>query len=137
MKNITGKSKQKLPIIDEIGITSDTLSSRGGLSLLVRYLRNMCIAPRLESFFGSMRKNRKGQPITEIIKQLFCNFVDGTSRHLTHFDILKEDAGYAGTIESSQENLLSSQLSNDSLKHSHGIGYGCFADFCRNCLSGV
>ena len=108
MKKAKRKCKGKSPIINEIGITSDTLSSRGGLSLFVRYLRNICLAPHLERLFGSMRKNRKGQPITEITKQLFCNFVDGTSRHLTHFDLLKEDAGYAGTIESSQENLLSS-----------------------------
>jgi len=108
MKKTSVKSKEKSPTIDEIGITSDTLSSRGGLSLLVRYLRNMCIAPRLESFFGSMRKNRKGQPVTEIFKQLFCNFIDGTSRHLVHFDLLREDDGYAGTIESRQSTLLSS-----------------------------
>ena len=68
----------------------------------------MCIAPRLESFFGSMRKNRKCQPVTEIFKQLFCNFIDGTSRHLIHFDLLKKDDGYAGTIESRQSSLLSS-----------------------------
>jgi len=68
----------------------------------------MCIAPRLESFFGSMRKNKKGQPVTEIFKQLFCNFIDGTSRHLIHFDLLKKDDGYAGTIESRQSTLLSS-----------------------------
>lgn len=108
MKTKKRNCKEKSPIINEIGITFDTLSSRGGLSLFVRYLRNICLAPHLERLFGSMRKNRKGRPITEIIKQLFCNFVDGTSRHLVHFDILKEDAGYAGTIESSQKNLLSS-----------------------------
>ena len=84
MKKKSVKSKEKSPKIDEIDITSDTLSSRGGLSILVRYFRNMCIAPRLESFFGSMRKNRKGQPVTEIFKQLFCNFIDGTSRHLKY-----------------------------------------------------
>ena len=108
MKRKNGNCKEKSPIIDGIGITSDTLSSRGGLSIFVRYLRNICITPRLEGFFGAMRKNRKGQPVTEIFKQLFCNFVDGTSRHLVHFDLLKEDAGYAGTIESREGSMLSS-----------------------------
>ena len=82
MKRKKRNSKEKLPIIDGIGITSDTLSSRGGLSIFVRYLRNICITPRLEGFFEEMRKNKKGQPVTEIFKQLFCNFVDGMSRQL-------------------------------------------------------
>ena len=91
MKKTRRNCKGKTPIIDEIGITSDTLSSRGGLSLFVRYLRNICLAPQLEKLFGSMRKNRKGQRVTEIFKQLLCNFLDGTSGHLVHFDLLKED----------------------------------------------
>ena len=108
MKRKNGNCKEKSPIIDGIGITSDTLSSRGGLSIFVRYLRNISIIPRLEGFFGEMRKSKKGQPVTEIFKQLLCNFVDGTSRHLVHFDLLKEDAGYAGTIESREGSMLSS-----------------------------
>ncbi len=108
MKKMRRNCKGKTLIIDKIGITSDTLSSRGGLSFFVRYLRNICLGPHIVRLFGGMRKNRKGQPVTEIFKQLFCNFVDGTSRHLVHFDLLKEDAGYAGTIESSQDKLLSS-----------------------------
>ena len=108
MKRKNGNCKEKSPIIDGIGITSDTLSSRGGLSFFVRYLRNICITPRLEGFFGEMRKSKKGQPVPEIFKQLFCNFIDVMSRHLIHFDLLKKDDGYAGKIESRQSTLLSS-----------------------------
>jgi len=108
MKKTREKCKEKSAIINEIGITSDTLSSRGGLSFFVRYLRNICLTPHIERLFGTMRRNKKGQPVIEIFKQLFCNFVDGTSRHLVHYELLKEDEGYAGTIESSQNNLLSS-----------------------------
>lgn len=69
--------------IDLIGITSDTLTSRGGLSVFVRYLQNIALSPHLESRrgFGGIRKGSKGQPISEIFKQLFCFFLDGTSRH--------------------------------------------------------
>ncbi len=74
MKKTSVKSKEKSPTIDEIGITSDTLSSRGGLSLLVRYLRNMCIAPRLESLFGSMRKNKKRSACNRDIQAAFLQF---------------------------------------------------------------
>jgi len=108
MKRPKEKIKEKAPIINETGITSDVLSSRGGLSLFVRYLRSICLGSHLERLFGSIKKNRKGQSVPEIFKQLFCNFVDGTSRGLVHFDVLGADEGYAGTIESSQGALLSS-----------------------------
>jgi hypothetical protein len=55
-----------------------------------------------------MRSNRKGRPVVEIFKQLLCYYVDGTSRHLVHFDSLKEDTGYAGAIESAPHVLVSS-----------------------------
>jgi hypothetical protein len=55
-----------------------------------------------------MRKNRKGQPIDAIMKQVMCYFADGTSRHLVQFDRVKEDAGYAGALEMSPRALVSS-----------------------------
>jgi hypothetical protein len=95
-------------IVDDVEVTTDTLTSRGGLSLFVRYLRNCCLLPHLETEFGGIRKSRKGQSVTEIFKQLFCFFLDGTSRHLIHFDALKRDEGYAATIETEPEQMLSS-----------------------------
>jgi hypothetical protein len=84
------------------------LTSRGGLSLFVRYLRNSGLLSHLESEFGSIRKSRKGLAVTEIFKQLFCFFLDGTSRHLIYFDALKDDEGYAAAIETKQEQMISS-----------------------------
>jgi hypothetical protein len=95
-------------VIDGVEATSDTLTSRGGLTLLVRYLRNIAIYPVLERLFGSIRKNAKGQPVSEIFKQLFCFLLDGTSRHLVYFDALKKDEGYAAAIETAPEQMLSS-----------------------------
>jgi len=106
-KSIISAAKSK-SIIDRVEITSETLTGRGGLSLFVRYLRNIGIYPQLETFFRSLRRSRKGQPVTEIFKQLFCFFLDGTSRHLVHFDALARDPGYAGAIETAPESMLSS-----------------------------
>ena len=69
-------------IIDRVEATSDTLTSRSGLSIFVRYLRNIAILPVLERLFGSMRKSSKGQPVSEVFKQVFGFLLDGTSRHL-------------------------------------------------------
>jgi hypothetical protein len=62
----------------------------------------------LERLFGSMRKSSKGQPVSEVFKQVFCFLLDGTSRHLVHFDALKKDDGYAAGIETAPEQMLSS-----------------------------
>jgi hypothetical protein len=95
-------------IIKGIEITPDTLTSRGGLSLFVRYVTSMGLWPIIEELFGGLRKSRKGQKVEEIFKQLFCFLVDGTSYHLVRFDALKQDPGYAGAIQSKYDDLLSS-----------------------------
>ena len=107
MRFTTAATKSKA-IIDGVEITSDTLTGRGGLSLFARYLRNIQIYQEIETFFGAMRRSRKGQPIIEVFKQLLCFFIDGTSRHLVYFDALARDAGYAGAIESRAGQMLSS-----------------------------
>lgn len=94
--------------IDAVEVTSDTLTSRAGLALFVRYLKAIDLAPHLERLFGSLRKNRKGLPVSEVFRQMICFFVDGTSRHLVHFDRLRQDPGYAATIETSPERMASS-----------------------------
>ncbi len=90
MGKTTTESANSQAIIDGVEITSDCLSGRAGLSLFVRYLRGIGIYPQIDTFFGTMRRSRKGQPICEIFKQLFCFFVDGTSRHLLYFDLLRD-----------------------------------------------
>ena len=94
--------------IDDVQPTSETLTGRAGLSLFVRYVRSLGLDPDLDRLFGSLRKSRKGQPVTEIFKQLWCFFLDGSSRHLVSFDALKEDPGYGAAIETKPEALLSS-----------------------------
>ena len=106
-KNSSARTK-KANKIDKVEVTSDILTSRGGLILFVRYLNAIGILSRMESLFGALRKSRKGKPISEIFKQLFCFFLDGTSRHLVYFDSLAKDEGYARGIETEPSDMLSS-----------------------------
>ncbi len=108
MKHCTSEYEYGNTIIDDVEVTDDTLTSRAGLSLFVRYLRGIRIYEHVEQMFSKMRKSKKGLPLTEIFKQLFCFFVDGTSRHIVHFDALKDDAGYARFIECEPERMISS-----------------------------
>ncbi len=108
MKHYTRGTKKRNTIINDVDVTSDVLSSRAGMILFVRYLRNISVLSCLENLFCKIRKSRKGQEISEIFKQLFCFFMDGTSRHLVFFDTLKKDEGYAGSIETDPADMLSS-----------------------------
>lgn len=108
MTHCSKDKRKNNPIITDVEVTSDVLTSRAGLTLFVRYLRNIVLFPYLEDLFCKIRKSRKGQDISDIFKQLFCFFIDGTSRHIVYFDTLKEDEGYAGGIETDPEDMLSS-----------------------------
>jgi hypothetical protein len=108
MRNCSAKNRKSKAIINDVEITEDVLTSRAGLTLFVRYLRSIALLPYMEKIFAKIRKSRKGQEIAEIFKQLFCFFIDGTSRHLVYFDTLKEDEGYGSSIESEPDDMLSS-----------------------------
>lgn len=94
--------------VDQIETTSETLTSRAGLVLFSRYLRNLGLFSTLERLFGSMRKSEKGLPIPVLFHQLFCFFLDGTRFSLVRFDELKEEDSYAGAIEVDSESMASS-----------------------------
>ena len=79
------RSKEKKVQISGIGITNDTLTSQGGLSLFVRYLDRIDVMSPIHRLFGGIRKTRKGTCVEELFKQVLCNFVDGMSRHLVYF----------------------------------------------------
>jgi len=97
------KKEQKISTIQP---TDERLTGRAGLALFEAYVRSIQMLPLIERWFGSMRKNNKGLAITELFVQLFCFFMDGTCRHITWFDQLKDDDSYAGVIGNS--NLASS-----------------------------
>jgi len=102
-KNIFN-SKYKVHHIES---TNDRITSRGGLIFFVKYLQNISIYPLLSRLFGTIRKNKKGNSVESLFKQLFCFFLDGTSYHLTRFDELKKDESYSGVIEESTDTLAS------------------------------
>lgn len=96
------------PVIHHIEETNDMITGRGGLAFFARYIEAIGIKADFSRMFGSMRKNKKGILITDLLKQFLCFFVDGTSRHLTQFDACKKDAAYAVSIGYNQETMASS-----------------------------
>jgi len=91
-----------------LGTTGDKLTGRAGLSFFLRYLDNIGLNPLISRLFGSLRKSSKGVKAVSIFQQVLSFFVDGSSRHLTYFDQLREDEGYAASLESDAAQLCSS-----------------------------
>jgi hypothetical protein len=80
------------------------------LALFSRYLEMTRILDILNSKFGFMRKSSKGFYVWILFKQIFCFFFDGTFRHLTYFDQLKNDKGYVAAIETKSSQMASSHM---------------------------
>lgn len=99
------KSKRR---IHRVEVTEDTLTGRGGLALFARYLEQIGIYGLLLERFSHLRKSKKGSRLEQLFKQVFCFLCDGTSRHLSYFDSLKQDAGYAAVLENRERDMVSS-----------------------------
>lgn len=97
------------------------MTGRAGLFVFARYLDGTGMDWFVDRWLGALRRNAKGRSAAECMRQVLLFMVDGTSRHLSHFDELKADEGYAATIERRPEDLLSSH----SVKRFFGaIGWG-------------
>jgi hypothetical protein len=110
MKEYSKNYRKKELKISAIETTSERLTGRAGLTLFVAYLHRINIFPLIDRFFGSIRKSKKGIEVFELFKQILCFMADGTSRHLTYFDQLADDSGYAGSIETDITHFLVPQV---------------------------
>lgn len=94
--------------IDSVESTPDILTDRAGLAPFCNYLESSGVLNRLETQFSSLKKNSKGLQVKDFFKQVFSWLMDGTSRHISYFDDLKKDEGYAATLETNPEDMGSS-----------------------------
>lgn len=94
--------------IDTIETTTEKFSGRAGLAPVSRYLEKSGITSILANRFNFLKKHAKGTPLVSIFHQLLCFFFDGTDFHMTRFNHLKEDPGYAGVIETPWKQMISS-----------------------------
>ncbi len=73
-----------------------------------RYLHTTGIADLLAARFSFLKRSRKGAPLAALFHHILCFFFDGTDLHLTRFERLRQDEGYAGAIETAPHRLVSS-----------------------------
>jgi hypothetical protein len=96
--------------ITKISSTSEKISGRGGLSLFMRYVKNIGL---YELFFKTVlpvlpRSNNKGLQLGQFIKQIIAFMIDGTETSISAFDTRKTDTGYASVIENTMDEMASS-----------------------------
>src|SRR2546426_8622205 len=94
--------------ISKLGTTNDTLTSRGGLAFFVKYVEAIGVLGLLLAKFDGIKKSAKGVSVGNLFLQALYFFFDGTSRHVSYFDELKKDAGYAAVVEMPDKQVASS-----------------------------
>lgn len=102
------KYKDTALTINNIKTTENTISGRGGLSLISHYIENIKFYRLANKKLGKFRFNLKGKAISFIIRQILLFFIDSTHKAISGFDRLKNDDGYASILEVKKESLLSS-----------------------------
>jgi hypothetical protein len=90
--------------ITDFQTTKEQFSGRAGLAPVSRSLDAVGITDILARRFAFLKKNAKGTSLNSIFHQIICYFFDGTDLHMSRFDHLKRDTGYAGVIESEVNN---------------------------------
>jgi hypothetical protein len=110
--------------INKVEVTNDTLTSRGGIALFVKYLQAIDIIALLLPKFGSLKKSSKGVTLKNLFLQVLYFFFDGTSRHMNYFDQLQEDAGYAAVLEVLKAQMASCTCHEAVFRYVWGIRCG-------------
>jgi hypothetical protein len=95
--------------ITKIGITSDKISGRGGLSLFLRYIESIGLYKLISyTIFSLLTISGKGLGLQQFLKQMFAFFMDGTDVSIVGFDTKKKDEGYAALLENKKDEMASS-----------------------------
>jgi hypothetical protein len=95
--------------ITKIGVTSDKISGRGGLALILRYIAKTRLNALISCvFLTKIKAHSKGLQLEQFLKQVFANIFDGTDMSMTGFDARKNDQGYAAVLENNLAEMASS-----------------------------
>lgn len=129
MKICSDNNKSK---INDVAITDDTLSNRGGLSLMLRYLDTIGISSMIEGRFGHLRKSSKGESIGECARQFMAFCMDGTKHSMVRFDELKNDPGYAAVLERTTDSLISTAAAKRFFRKFRGTTHMSYRSILNN-----
>ena len=94
--------------INKINATDEKISSRGGLSLFLRYVENIKLYELINSVvILKIVFSNKGLNLQQFLKQMFAYFIDGTDMSISGFDKKKTDKGYISVLENIENEMAS------------------------------
>ena len=86
--------------ITKIGITTDKISSRGGLTPFLRYVENIGTYSIIFKYLSVyVCKMSRGLQLSQFLKQMFAYFMDGSDMSMQSFDRQRTDVGYCAALE--------------------------------------
>lgn len=106
MADITFNSTKGKVKISKVELCSESLTDRAGIAAFARYLEGIGMPKVLAKKVGRLKKSAKGAGVAEILGQIICWMMDGTSSSLSYFDRLKQDESFASVVRT--ESLVSS-----------------------------
>jgi len=96
--------------ISSVGITHDTLTSRGGMAFILHYLDRIGIWILFSKTIGHLRFSSKGKPIETIVRQLIAAFIDGNDISMQGFDRRRKSPELSSLLECAQEDVVGGSI---------------------------
>ena len=107
-------------------MTDDTISGRGGLAFILRYIEKIGFFDIIDDKLGYLQKSAKGLAVTLIVKQIIAHFLDGTFKSVHSFNSLRKDSGYAAVLEIPEEDMAGSDIVKRFLRKIFGFRTAIF-----------
>lgn len=112
--------------IDRIAVTTDTLSGRGGLALILRYIDKTGFFGFIHQRLGHLRGSSKGAAIHEIIRHILAAFIDGSDTTMEGFNRRRCAPEAAAVLETTRERMIGRDGVRRFFKKFLGLKYRMF-----------
>lgn len=127
MKTTTSYYQKGKVKISRVEKSQQELTDRAGVAAFARYIEKIGLMDMFKSRLSHLKKNAKGAKVHDILKQIICWIMDGTSTSLGFFDLLARDESYCPVVGS--RDLVSSHTAkrlcqafdDKALEQLHGI----------------
>lgn len=124
MADITCSSSKGKGKISKVDLCSEDLTDRAGIAAFAKYLEAIGLPKLFAEKLGRLKKSTKGATVADMLGQIICWIMDGTSSSLSFFDMLKQDDSFASVVRA------------ESLVSSHAVKRLCGA-FDKQALTGL
>jgi hypothetical protein len=109
--------------ISTVEITTDKITGRGGIPLILRYVEKIKFFHLIDNLVGQVWGSSKGKGSGFILRQVVAKMMDGSDLSIQGFDRLRQDEGYAAALEVNREEMVSSHTVKRFFKKFFGTGY--------------